>query len=133
MGVCDVGPGVRVSSGSHGRGEYKAPRGLQNIMQQFSEWTDTTSASKLLRVKGLTEREREVLIWVIQGKTNGEIGNILGISIHTASKHIEHVFRKLGVHSRIQAFNKVLELFQKEQHQGYDIVSSESHPRAEVA
>ena len=132
MGTCDVDPQRRVPSGSDGRGEGRASRGLQNIMQQFSERTDPTFAPKLLKVKGLTEREREVLMWIMEGKTNGEIGSILGISIHTASKHIEHVFLKLGVHSRIQAFNKVLELFQ-EQHQGYSLVSNESHLRPEGA
>lgn len=101
-------------------------------MQLFSDWTDTTSGSKLLEVKGLTGREREVLMWIMQGKTNGEIGIIIGISIHTASKHIEHVFLKLGVHSRIQAFSKVLELMKKEQSHEYDMVSSESYPRVEV-
>lgn len=111
MGVCDVGPGGRLLPDSHGLREYKASRGLQNIMQQFSERTDAISASKLLEAKRLTEREREVLMWLIQGKANGEIGNLLGISIHTASKHVENIFFKLGVHSRIQAFNKVRELF----------------------
>ena len=102
-------------------------------MQQNWEWNDTTSAAKVLEVRGLTKREREVLSWMMQGKTNGEIGNILGISIHTASKHIEHVFLKLGVHSRIQAYNKVLELSRKDHKQGYGLAYGTVHQRAEVA
>lgn len=51
----------------------------------------------------LTERETEVLAWVAQGKTNGEIGLILGASGRTVQKHLEHVFRKLGVESRTAA------------------------------
>jgi DNA-binding CsgD family transcriptional regulator len=52
---------------------------------------------------GLTRREAEVLQWVAQGKTNAEIGDILGISIRTVQKHLEHVYEKLGVETRTAA------------------------------
>lgn len=52
---------------------------------------------------GLTEREAEVLAWVAQGKTNPEVGIILGMSSRTVQKHLEHVFEKLGVESRTAA------------------------------
>lgn len=58
---------------------------------------------KTLEDKGLTRRELEVLQWVIRGKTNGEIGLILHISARTVSKHLEHVFIKLGVSTRTSA------------------------------
>ncbi|NTV11771.1 MAG: response regulator transcription factor, partial [Zoogloea sp.] len=45
----------------------------------------------------LTSRESEVLYWVIKGKTNRDIGDILGTSPRTVNKHLEHVFEKLGV------------------------------------
>lgn len=48
----------------------------------------------------LTEREREILHWVGEGKTNGEIAVILGRSIRTVEKHVEHAFKKLGVSRR---------------------------------
>jgi DNA-binding CsgD family transcriptional regulator len=51
----------------------------------------------------LTARERECLHWVSQGKTDFEIGVILGISARTARFHIENSKRKLGVTSRVQA------------------------------
>ncbi|NDY89642.1 response regulator transcription factor [Ideonella livida] len=51
----------------------------------------------------LTAREAEVLHWVIQGKTNRDIGDILGTSPRTVHKHLEHVFEKLGVTSRTAA------------------------------
>jgi DNA-binding CsgD family transcriptional regulator len=44
-----------------------------------------------------------VLHWVIQGKTNRDIGTILGMSPRTANKHLEHVFDKLGVETRTAA------------------------------
>lgn len=51
----------------------------------------------------LTEREREVLTLLAEGLTGAEIARHLTISPSTASKHIEHVVSKLGVHSRTQA------------------------------
>ena len=52
---------------------------------------------------GLTRREAQVLSWVGQGKTNAEIGTILGISPRTVAKHLELIFSKLGVENRTAA------------------------------
>lgn len=51
----------------------------------------------------LTARERECLQWAAAGKTNSEIGVILGVSENTIRFHFKNVFRRLGVHSRTQA------------------------------
>lgn len=51
----------------------------------------------------LTTREAEVLYWVIYGKTNRDIGDILKSSHRTVNKHLEHVFEKLGVETRTAA------------------------------
>ncbi len=51
----------------------------------------------------LTAREAEVLYWVVKGKTNRDIGDILGTSRRTVTKHLEHVFGKLGVETRTAA------------------------------
>ena len=59
-----------------------------------------------LEALGLTPREAEVLSWVAQGKTNREIGMILGSSGRTVQKHLEHVFQKIGVESRTAAILK---------------------------
>ncbi len=48
----------------------------------------------------LSRREQEVLEWLEQGKSNGEIALILGISEHTVRHHIERIFVKLGVENR---------------------------------
>ncbi len=57
----------------------------------------------LSRAFPLTAREAEVLYWVIQGKTNRDIGDILSLSPRTVHKHLEHVFEKLGVETRTAA------------------------------
>jgi CheY-like chemotaxis protein/DNA-binding CsgD family transcriptional regulator len=51
----------------------------------------------------LTAREAEVLYWVVKGKTNRDIGEILGSSPATAKKHLERVYVKLGVETRTAA------------------------------
>jgi DNA-binding CsgD family transcriptional regulator len=51
----------------------------------------------------LTPREREVIAGVAEGRTNGEIGRLLGISRETVRKHLENAYEKLGVHTRTGA------------------------------
>lgn len=51
----------------------------------------------------VSERESEVLHWVALGKTNPEIGLILGISEFTVKNHLQRLFRKLEVTNRAQA------------------------------
>jgi DNA-binding NarL/FixJ family response regulator len=51
----------------------------------------------------LTQREMDVLRLVAKGKTNREIGLALEISEKTVEKHLEGVFAKLGVTSRVEA------------------------------
>jgi len=61
-----------------------------------------------LKSMGLTERETEVLTWVAEGKSNSDIGMILGIKSATVKKHLEHIFQKIGVETRTSAVAFVL-------------------------
>lgn len=56
-----------------------------------------------LRQLGLSEREAEVLYWMSQGKSNPEIGIIVGAASGTVKKHAENIFAKLRVESRTAA------------------------------
>ena len=51
----------------------------------------------------LSEREREVLLFIAKGFTVGEIANMLHLSAHTVATHVKHIYRKLAVHSRTEA------------------------------
>jgi DNA-binding CsgD family transcriptional regulator len=51
----------------------------------------------------ITDRECEVLALVAAGKTNSEIAAVLAISARTVQKHLEHIFHKLGVETRMAA------------------------------
>ena len=55
------------------------------------------------RYESLTPREREVLGWVAAGKTNAQIGEILGTMPRTVAKHLERIYEKLGVETRTAA------------------------------
>ena len=53
----------------------------------------------------LTKREREVLVLAISGLQNAEIAIDLGIATNTVKQHMKHIFRKIGVRSRLDALH----------------------------
>ena len=59
--------------------------------------------SELQSAFRLSPRETEVLFWIAHGKTNEEIGSILGNSPMTVKKLFEHITLKIGVRNRTQA------------------------------
>ena len=61
------------------------------------------SEERSRRHRQLTPREREVLFWLARGKSNAEIGAILGIASATVNKHLERIYPKLGVENRVAA------------------------------
>ena len=66
--------------------------------------TNEKSGEALLRERFvLTIRESEVLIWIAKGKSNRDIGEILGLSARTVNKHLEQIYVKLGVENRASA------------------------------
>lgn len=68
--------------------------------------TGATSAGAGL----LTARQQEILKWIHIGKSNIEIGLILGISPLTVKNHVQNILRKLNVQNRTQAVGKGLAL-----------------------
>lgn len=83
------------------RGVARGEKGWvsRRIAAIMSAWTQTDESSN----RSLTPREMDVLKWVVKGKTNQEIGMQLGISQKTVEKHLESVFAKLKVTSRVEA------------------------------
>ena len=55
-----------------------------------------------------TKREQEVLELILQGKKNKEIAEILCVTPHTIKAHIDHIYEKAKVHSRIELIIKEL-------------------------
>ena len=67
------------------------------------EVSDAATVEATMLAFRLTLRESEVLYWVVKGKTNRDIGDILGSSPATVKKHLERVYEKLGVETRTAA------------------------------
>ncbi|MES2026269.1 MAG: LuxR family transcriptional regulator [Pseudomonadota bacterium] len=59
-------------------------------------------------IQKLTSREKECLLWAAQGKTAWETGQILCVSEHTVTFHINNAKRKLGATNRHQAIAKAI-------------------------
>lgn len=66
-----------------------------------------------LLAQGLTPRQAEVAYWVAQGKTNPEIGLILGTSPRTIDKHMEHILQKTSVENRASLIVLVTKLLEQ--------------------
>ena len=63
-----------------------------------------------LQILGITPREAEVLFWLSKGKTNQEIGVILGTATNTIRNHVDHLLKKLGVENRLVAATIALKI-----------------------
>ena len=68
----------------------------------------TLSLLKSLELLRLSQRETEVLFWVMQGKDNKAIAAQLSIGQSTVRKHLESLYQKLGVQSRTEAIAQTL-------------------------
>lgn len=84
---------------------------VRGVARGETGWVSRRVAAKLSQIlrdepgegKNLTPRELDVLRLVVDGKTNAEIGLALGISVKTVEKHLDAIFRKMGVFSRVEA------------------------------
>jgi DNA-binding NarL/FixJ family response regulator len=111
---------LQATQDAHARGQAHPPltllRGARRLIFSAAEYSedeqwmivlreesDAAQIEKLMAAFKLTQRESEVLNWLVKGKTNRDIGEILGTSPRTVNKHLEHVFVKLGVETRTSA------------------------------
>jgi DNA-binding NarL/FixJ family response regulator len=83
-------------------------RAVQQAVPEFKP--NFESAKPLEEVLGLTPRVAETLLWLTQGKTNGEIATILNNSESTVKKHVLEIFNRLGVETRTAASLRALEV-----------------------
>src|SRR6266540_1615152 len=73
---------------------------IDRVGQRLLVREEPVEAAKVAR---LTPREQQVLEWVAEGKTNAEIAQILVAAPGAVRKHLEHIYAKLGVHTRTAA------------------------------
>ena len=60
-------------------------------------------------VHPLTKRELEILRWICEGKTYWETARIIGRRHGTVKKHLQRIYRKIGVENRMAAANSLRE------------------------
>jgi len=82
---------------------YLGKIGNDELLLRLVKGGGPSAIERLRAAFGLTEREAEVLLWVGNGKANREIAVILAMSPRTVNKHLEQIFRKLGVENRTSA------------------------------
>ena len=84
----------------HEQGVYLTSNVTREVMQQYSDDGYRHKSEEY----HLTERERQVLQLLIEGKSNKEIANALGISPKTVSVHRTNVMTKLNVQNTVELF-----------------------------
>jgi DNA-binding NarL/FixJ family response regulator len=65
--------------------------------------TKQAAASLEFPELNLSVRQREIVDLLIQGKSNKEMAGVLSLSGDTIKAHLQHIFRKIGVSSRLEA------------------------------
>jgi DNA-binding NarL/FixJ family response regulator len=73
---------------------YLSPRMVSMLVREKEAGTDADTGLFSL----LSNREREILKLLAEGKTNEEIGTQLRISPHTAKVHRQNIMKKLNLH-----------------------------------
>jgi DNA-binding NarL/FixJ family response regulator len=86
------------------RRRYWQQQPLMNIQENLNP---------LLGQKKITQREREILVLVLQGKTNKEIEKEFFVSYKTVKSHLYNIYQKMGVKNRLQLMNTVQEYLKK--------------------
>jgi DNA-binding NarL/FixJ family response regulator len=81
----------------------------RHLLKRFHPTAQETVTEDVDQVS-LTQREREVLELVAKGFSYSEIGKTLGMSVHTVTSHIKHIYRKLSVNSRGEAVFEAVQL-----------------------
>jgi DNA-binding CsgD family transcriptional regulator len=105
-GEC-VGVGFASSSGG---AETRLLPQLHLMAVQFHTAYSALATPRAISTVRLTPREREILTWSAQGKSAWATGQILSIAEHSVEWHLQNIYRKLGVDSRITAVVKALHL-----------------------
>jgi DNA-binding NarL/FixJ family response regulator len=90
-----------------------SPIGPDELLFRLSEASAGSEQQQLQQLLGLTARESDVLLWLSRGKSNREMGEILGISPRTVNKHLETIFVKLGVENRASAAARAVRLLSR--------------------
>lgn len=99
---------VRAVTAVHAGEALLSPAATRSLIEMYvnsAPLPDTgaeTPSEAQTRLDQLTEREREVLLLIAEGKSNQDIADLLVISPHTAKTHVNRIMTKLDAHDRAQ-------------------------------
>ena len=80
-----------------------APSTTRRLIDRFAPMLPAEESAAASELAELTDREREVLILVAQGLSNGELAQRLFVSEATVKTHVGRILAKLGLRDRVQA------------------------------
>jgi len=89
-------------------GVFLFPSVARLLVKDYLQRTEQTGSAGR-SFEPLTDREREVLALIAQGRTNQEIADRLVISIKTVNRHRENIMAKLNLHSRVELVRYAIE------------------------
>lgn len=95
----EVADAIRLA---HGGGSPMTPRIARRVLDFFTGRTASHPDY------GLTDRERDILRILVEGRVKKEIADRLGISIHTVDMHLRHIYLKLQVNTATGAVAKAV-------------------------
>ena len=81
----------------------------QGILVESLEHSFIPQQEKLSKIEGLTPRENDILKKIANGYSRKKCADELSLSEGTISTHVKNIYRKLGVHNRVQATNFILQ------------------------
>lgn len=90
------------------RGEsYLSPAISKMVLDDYRQWRQSPAPANHA---GLTEREKEVLRLVAEGRTSQEIADLLTLSKKTVMAHRANIMSKLGMHNRTELIKYAIQL-----------------------
>lgn len=93
-----------------GGGMFLFPTLARTLVQDFLQRREhSPSAPAREGLDDLTEREREVLALIAEGRSNQDIADALVISIKTVNRHRENIMAKLNLHTRVELVRYAIE------------------------
>lgn len=94
------------------RNDPEAKGVLELVGQKFYRFTvqRSNAVNENMELLWLTDRQKQIVYWVAEGKTDDEIATILGISKNTVGRHQEKIREKLDVRNKIEMLRKVIQL-----------------------
>lgn len=103
---------VRLADGSRLRVSSLGAASRSEFLFRITELDEEGIGGALSRALAVTAREGEVLLWLARGKSNADIASILGVSPRTVNKHLEQIYKKLGVENRVAAVRTAMQVIE---------------------